>query len=129
MFQQSKDLMSVFLPPFEKARKRLGLTEAERDALADDLMLNPKLWPVMPGTGGARKLRYALANRGKSAGARIIYADFSQYNRLYFLTAYSKHEKANLTRKERNELRELLIILEKKLQKESDSAQCLKKLD
>lgn len=115
MIKPSDDLASVFLPSFEKARKRLGLTEEERDALANDLMVNPKAGAVIRGTGGARKLRYALANRGKSAGARIIYADFSEYNRLYFITAYSKHEKANLTGKECNELKKLLKILEQKL--------------
>ncbi|MBR0280054.1 MAG: type II toxin-antitoxin system RelE/ParE family toxin [Oscillibacter sp.] len=119
MSQQSDGLMSVFLPSFEKDRKRLGLTEEERDALASDLMLNPKAGPVIRGTGGARKLRYALANRGKSAGARIIYADFSEYHRLYFLTAYAKREKANLTAKECNELKKLLNILEQKLQEKS----------
>ena len=119
MIQQSDALQSVFLPSFEKARKRLGLTEEERDALADVLTLNPKAGAVIRGTGGARKFRYALANRGKSAGARIIYADFSEYNRLFFLTAYSKHEKANLTRKECNELKELLNKLEQILKEKS----------
>ena len=119
MIQQSNNLISVFLPPFEKARKHLGLTEEERDALASDLMVNPKAGSVMRGTGGARKLRYALSNRGKSAGARIIYADFSDYHRLYFLTAYSKHEKENLTKKECNELKKLLKALEQRLQEKS----------
>ena len=119
MIQQSNGLLSVFLPSFEKDRKRLGLTEEERDILAELLMVHPKAGVVIRGTGGARKFRYALANRGKSAGARIIYVDFSEYNRLYFIKAYSKHKKANLTQAECNELKELLKILEQKLQEKS----------
>ena len=116
MIKQSKRLMSVFFPSFDKDWERLGLTKAELDALASDLMVNPKAGAVIRGTGGTRKFRYALANRGKSAGARIIYADFSEYNRLYFIKAYSKHEKENLTKKECNDLKKLMQVLEQKLQ-------------
>ena len=46
---------------------------------------------------------------------RVIYVDFLVYEKLYLLTAYSKNEKDNLTKAERNELKKLVEILEAEL--------------
>ena len=41
------------------------LTESERADLVAHLANNPEAGRVMPGTGGARKLRWAMAGKGK----------------------------------------------------------------
>ena len=37
------------------------------------LVANPELGPVIAGTGGVRKLRWAAPGRGKRGGYRVIY--------------------------------------------------------
>ena len=73
----------------------------------------------MQGTGGIRKMRFALENRGKSGSVRVIYVDFVTHEKLYLLTAYPKSEKDNLTKAERNELKKLVEILEAELDRRS----------
>ena len=73
----------------------------------------------MKETGGVRKMRFAFEHRGKSGSVRVIYIDFEVYEKIYLITAYPKKEKDNLTKAERNELKELVKVLENQL-KESD---------
>ena len=84
--------------------KDAGMTADEMTAVVDTLAANPEAGEIMPGCGGARKLRVAKPGRGKSGGYRAItyYAgtDFP----VFLLTVFGKNEKANLTKGERNEL-------------------------
>lgn len=73
----------------------------------------------MKETGGVRKMRFAFEHRGKSGSVRVIYIDFEVYEKIYLITAYPKKEKDNLTKAERNELKELVKVLENQL-KESE---------
>lgn len=66
----------------------------------------------MKGTGGLRKIRIAFEGRGKSGSARVCYVDFIVYERIYLITAYSKDEKDNISKSERNEVKKLIKILE-----------------
>ena len=105
----------VELPSFQSTWKALGLTDADLQKLQEELLANPQVGKVMRGTGGVRKMRFALEHRGKSGSVRIIYVDFIIHEKLYLLTAYSKNEKDNLTKAERNELKKLVDILEAEL--------------
>lgn len=67
----------------------------------------------MRGTGGVRKIRVALAGRGKSGGARVIYYYVGAKERVFLLLAYPKNEKDNLTGGEKEQMRKLTAILEK----------------
>ena len=49
------------------------LTELEREDLVGYLAANPEAGELMPETGGARKLRWRAAGRGKRGGVRVIY--------------------------------------------------------
>jgi hypothetical protein len=48
------------------------LDDDEKAALVDYIAANPTAGDLMPGLGGARKLRWAIGNRGKSGGVRTI---------------------------------------------------------
>ena len=65
----------------------------------------------MPGTGGARKLRFAGRGKGKSGGYRVItfYADRDMP--VFLLDVYGKDSQASLSGAERNELRAILTDL------------------
>lgn len=66
-------------------------------------------------TGGVCKMRFAFEQQGKSGSVRVIYVDFEVYEKLYLLTAYPKNEKDNLSKAERNTLKQLVGILKQQL--------------
>lgn len=105
----------VELPTFRSVWKELGLTDRDLRRLQEDLLANPKAGNVMQGTGGIRKMRFAFENRGKSGSIRVIYVDFETCGKLYLLTAYPKNVKDNLSKAERNDLKQLVEILEHEL--------------
>lgn len=66
---------------------------------------------VMQGTGGCRKLRIAGRGKGKSGGYRVITAFGGGDVPVFLLTVFSKGEKDNLSKAERNELAKLTARL------------------
>lgn len=108
----------IELPIFRSRWKAMGLNDDDLARLQRELLEDPKVGPVMQGTGGVRKMRFAFEDRGKSGSARVIYVDFEVYDKIYLITAYPKNEKDNLTKEERNELRQLMDILKKQLEGE-----------
>ena len=78
-------------------------------------MKNTKVGPVIRGTRGLRKMRFAFEQRGKRGSVRICYVDFSEKSTVYLITVYSKKEKDNLTREECNKIKKLIEILESSL--------------
>jgi hypothetical protein len=86
----------VETPEFLAACRKL-LNDNERDRLVDYLARNPLAGDLVPGTGGVRKLRWALEGRGKRGGARVIYYFHSARVPLYAIRLYAKNEKADLT--------------------------------
>ena len=107
----------VRLPEFEKQCKHTGLDEEDVRAIENALLSEPSAGDMMQGTGGMRKFRFPLPNRGKSGGARVIYIDFARHEKIYLITTYAKSETDNLTKAERNELKALVVILESELRK------------
>jgi len=110
----------VELPIFSSRWKKLGLTDADLKRLQEVLLLDPKVGDVMKGTGGVRKMRFPFEHRGKSGSTRIIYVDFEIYEKIYLISAYAKNEQDNLSDEERNELKQLIKLLENQLNGTSD---------
>jgi len=107
----------VRLPNFENCWKRCGLTEEALAELAIALCSNPKLGDVVQGTGGLRKLRWALPYKGKSGSVRVVYVDFAVFEKIYFISAYAKNEKDNITANEKKNIKKLIGMLESELRK------------
>lgn len=59
----------------------MGLNDDDLARLQRELLEDPKVGPVMQGTGGVRKMRFAFEDRGKSGSARVIYVDFEVYDK------------------------------------------------
>ena len=106
----------IELPIFRSRWNDLGLNDTDLRRLQIELLADPKVGAVMQGTGGVRKMRFAFEHQGKSGGVRVIYVEFEIYEKIYLLTAYTKNEKENLTKEERNEIRKLITVLEKQLE-------------
>ena len=87
------------------------ISDAEREELVMFIGSNPEAGDVIPETGGVRKIRWALAGRGKRGGARVIYYYYSDRLPLFLLAAYAKNERASLSKAERNAMKRLVPIL------------------
>jgi len=87
---------------FLASANRLGMTEQQSEALVVHLASFPESGDVIVGTGGVRKLRWALPGRGKSGGARVIYYFHNDSIPLYALDIYAKNKKENLTASEKD---------------------------
>lgn len=89
---------------------RIGdlLEDDDYRALQLELVQRPTAGSVIPGAGGLRKLRWALAGRGKRGGARVIYFWHPESARILMLFAYSKNEREDLTIAQRQVLRRIV---------------------
>jgi hypothetical protein len=98
------------LPKFKA--EATGLIGADSiEAVAVYLIDHPDAGDVMPGAGGARKLRWAAKGKGKRGGARIIYLYVLIAARIYLLRCYAKNAKTDLTTDEKRELRQVAAYL------------------
>lgn len=100
------DITVLQLPKFQaEATELIGTDGIE--ALAIYLIGRPDAGDVIPGSGGARKLRWAAKGKGKRGGARIIYLYVVIASRVYLIRCYAKNVKADLTAYEKKELRQI----------------------
>jgi mRNA-degrading endonuclease RelE of RelBE toxin-antitoxin system len=72
------------------------LTDEEYGALQESLIGNPDAGPVIPGSGGILKIRWAAQGRGKRGGYRIIYYVRRTHGVLWMLTMYPKNVAENI---------------------------------
>jgi hypothetical protein len=96
--------------PFLAATRKM-MDDDERAALIDYLAANPAAGDIIQGTGGVRKLRWALEGRGKRGGARVIYYFHSEDIPIFALTAYAKNRRDDLSDAEKNNYKRLIKTL------------------
>lgn len=87
------------------------MSDSERAELVAFVGANPEAGEIISDTGGVRKMRWALAGRGKRGGMRMIYYYHSERLPVFLLAAYAKNEKANLSNAERNAMKRLVPML------------------
>lgn len=91
-------------PIFEADAASAGLLDDEVLEMASLLALSPLAGTIMPGTGGARKVRFAGKGKGKSGGYRTIHYHGGEDVPLFLLALIDKGERDNLSKAERNAL-------------------------
>ena len=101
----------IEVPLFTRRWKEIGLNDDDLRALQIMLLKDPQSGPVIEGTGGIRKVRFALENRGKSGSVRVCYTDFEEYEVNYLITAFTKSDQENLTNEEKNVLKKMVKAL------------------
>lgn len=99
----------VELPAFSRHRSDYLDDDGYR-ALQEALIEDPEAGHVLRGAGGLRKLRFADPRRGKGkrGGLRIVYFWWSQGRQFWLFTVFDKNEMADLTPREREQVRQWL---------------------
>jgi hypothetical protein len=98
-------------PAFLASARDEGLDEGERFGIVNYIAAHPDAGDLIPGTGGARKVRFPMPGKGKSGGYRVITFFAAEDIPVFLLDIYSKGSRADLSQSERNELRALLTNL------------------
>jgi hypothetical protein len=89
------------------------MNEEERMAMEFYIACAPEDHPVIPGTGGFRKARWARRDQGKSGGFRVIYFFLAEPGRIYMAAIYAKSRKETLSAADRNVLAKLAASIKK----------------
>jgi len=72
---------------------KLRIVDEELDFIKLFVGLNPSAGNVVPGTGGARKIRIPLRGRGKSGGFRVITFYSGPNIPVFLIDIYNKRER------------------------------------
>jgi hypothetical protein len=88
--------VKVLLP--DDSYSKLQLALAERPMAGD----------LIPGTGGLRKIRWALPGQGKRGGARVIYYWRVSHSQIVMLAIYGKGARDDLSMKEKRLLQRIV---------------------
>jgi hypothetical protein len=91
--------------------KATGLSDDERKAIVDFIAAHPDAGNEIPGTGGARKVRFAGKGKGKSGGYRVITFYSGEDIPVFLLNVFAKNEKTDLSQKERNQFKAILAAI------------------
>lgn len=94
---------------FVRQSKKLRMTDEEIDFIKTFVGLNPSAGNVVPGTGGARKIRFPLRGRGKSGGFRVITFYSGVDIPVFLIDVYSKREKENISLARKNSIRNSVL--------------------
>jgi hypothetical protein len=98
----------VEFPYFTSQWKRYGLDDEALRALELTLVAHPDIGPVIPGTGGLRKVRFARTGGGKSSGFRIGYAYFEEFGIVCLITVYAKNDKEDIPEDQKRTIARML---------------------
>jgi hypothetical protein len=94
-------------PAYLRDASEVGMTEEERELTVLYLAENPEAGDIMSGTGGCRKLRIAREGHGKRGGYRVITYYGGKDAPVFLLTVFTKRQKTNLSKAQRNALAKL----------------------
>jgi mRNA-degrading endonuclease RelE of RelBE toxin-antitoxin system len=72
------------------------LSDDEYLGLQKFLLKQPDAGTIIRGTGGVRKLRWAISGKGKRGGVRVIYYWQVRDDEIWLLTVYGKSERETI---------------------------------
>jgi len=98
---------------FDKTWADLGLTDDDLRLFQEFLIDNPNAGKAIKGTGGLRKVRWALPNKGKSGGIRVLYVNFISFGKTVLVDCYGKGAKDNISENEKAAYKDFVKSIEK----------------
>lgn len=100
-------MLFIETPTFTKLLTNL-IDDDSYSKLQENLVLNPEIGNLIPGTGGLRKIRWKLPGIGKRGGVRIIYYWKVKEEQIIFLLIYPKNVQDDMTDKQLQILNKIL---------------------
>ncbi|MCL4709603.1 type II toxin-antitoxin system RelE/ParE family toxin [bacterium] len=73
------------------------LSDEEFAGMQTYLLYHPNAGDVIPGSGGVRKLRWAIQGKGKRGGVRVIYFRKVAEEEIWLITLYAKNEASTIS--------------------------------
>ena len=112
----------IHLDLFDEEWADLGLSDEDLRGLQDGILANPGRYPVVRQAGGLRKIRFtpARAGRGKSGTYRVGYVQFPELGFILLITVWSKNDKSDLSRTDRDAIATLVQDIRMKLKQRRD---------
>jgi hypothetical protein len=109
------ELTFLYMPGFVREWNRQRLTDSDLRALEETIARAPDAAPVMRGTGGLRKMRFAppSTHRGKSGATRVGFAYFRAKAAIIVVAIFAKSNAANFTPAQRVEFEKWLNQIER----------------
>ena len=102
---------------FDKQWRDVKLTDEQLNEWEVFLCENPCAGDMIQGTGGLRKLRWALSGKGKSGSIRTLYVDFAYFEQIYMIACFKKSEKQNLSKAEKKQVKAVIEQIKAHLRK------------
>jgi len=84
------------------------LTDDEYRGVQLALLFRPEQGPLIPKSGGLRKIRWKRSGGGKRGGLRLIYYWDKDHDTVYMLFVYPKSDQEDLTPSQLKTLRKLV---------------------
>jgi hypothetical protein len=110
-------LCFVELDPFGPAWKKLGLRDGDLRDLQISLCFSPSGSPIIQGTGGLRKLRFAPKSwkMGQSGAVRVYYVYFQKFGLIALVLAHAKNERESISESQKRQVKALIEEIESTL--------------
>lgn len=107
-------LRFIHFDHFAAEWKSLKLKDDDLRELEIRIISDPSSSPVVSGTGGLRKMRFAPPSwhMGKRGALRIGYAYYEKFGVVALIAVYAKNNKADLSPAERKQVKLLLQWIE-----------------
>lgn len=107
------------LPSFVRDSRALGMTDRDELAMMAELMNRADDYPVVPGSGGLQKMRFALPSRktGKRGSCRVYYSHLKRFGVILLVAIFGKNEKSDLTKTQLAILTKISHLIETNLMK------------
>ena len=108
----------IELTGFSDDWQHLGLDDDDLSKLQFALMEGAKNSPVIPGTGGLRKMRFAPTGWrvGKRGAIRVCFCWWEEFGIVLLITAYAKNEQSSLSPQAKQMFRKLIKVTEQELE-------------
>jgi hypothetical protein len=112
----------LHLDIFDDEWSDLKLGDDDLRELQSEILASPERYPIIRGTGGLRKIRFAPSRvaRGKSGAYRVGYVLFPEFGFILLATAWGKNDKSDLSARDRNAIAAIVRDIRRALGERGD---------
>lgn len=105
----------VYAPLIQRRLAEFDDPDLKSRQIENEILDNPEVGDIVPGTGGVRKFRFADESRGKGkrGGIRVLYLDLPHVEKAHLLFLLRKGESDDIAADEKKVIRDLVAVLKK----------------